>query len=139
MTDEQKEKLLRIINLSRKYSWMYNLHFEYRKCLPKVFREHLLVSYSAPAPLLAETPNPASQNEKPSDIDLLYEFSIHTPPFASSFKQSYPLRIFRQSYADWDDFTSNDLKNRYEPEGSETLQFLKQFILQNRTYLDVSL
>lgn len=138
MTDEQKEKLLRIINLSRKYSWMYNLHFEYRKCLPKVFREHLLVSYSAPAPLLAETPNPASQNEKPSDIDLLYEFSIHTPPFASSFKQSYPLRIFRQSYADWDDFTSNDLKNRYEPEGSETLQFLKQFILQNRTYLDVS-
>ena len=139
MTDEQKEKLAHIIKLSRKYSWMYNLHFEYRKCLPKVFREHLLISYSAPAPLLTDTSNSASQNDKLSDIDLLYEFSTHTPPFASSFKQSYPIRIFRQSYADWGDFTSNDLKNRYEPEWSEILQFLRQFILQNRTYLDVSL
>ena len=133
MTDEQKENLAHIINLSRKYSWMYNLHFEYRKCLPKTFREHLLISYSTPSPLLTTDPSQHfPQAEKLSDIDLLYEFSIHTPPFASSFKKSYPIRIFRQSYADWDDFTSNDLTKRYEPEWNNTLQFLKQFILQNR-------
>ena len=140
MTDEQKEKLTHIINLSRKYSWMYNLHFEYRKCLPKVFREHLLISYSAPTPLqTTDSSKPFPQIEKLSNIDILYEFSIHTPPFASSFKQSYPIRILQQSYAKGDDFTSNDLKNRYEPEWSETLQFLRQFILKNRAYLDVSL
>lgn len=139
ITAEQKEKLTHLINLSKRYSWTYNLHFEYRKCLPKVFRENLLISYSAPAPLQTETSFGSSpQNEKLFDIDLLYEFSVHTPPFASFLKKSYPIKIFRQSSTDWDDFTVNDMRNRYEPEWRKTLQFLRQFILQNRTYLDVS-
>ena len=137
--EEQKEKLIHIINLSRRYSWMNSLYFEYRKCLPTIFRENLLISYSAPIPLQMESPSrPSLQAEQLSDIDILYELSIHTSPFASSFKQSYPIKIFRQSYVDWNDFTLNDLKVRYEPEWSEALQFLQQLILQNRTHLDVS-
>ena len=135
LTSEQKESLAQIINLSSKHFRMYNLHFEYRKCLPKVFQEYLLISYSAPTPSQADTHSPPAPL---SDIDLLYKLSVHTPLFASSVKQSYPLRMFRQSHIDWDDFSENDMRSRYEPEWDNTLQFLKNLILQNRNYLNVS-
>ncbi|MDE0150895.1 MAG: hypothetical protein OXK80_00140 [Bdellovibrionales bacterium] len=113
MTTEQEEKFKDMMNFVRKYVWMYNLHFEYRKCLPTAFREHLLLSYSVPAPLeMGEDP------EKPVedylDINLFYEFSTYTSPFASAFKQNYPLYVLQQNNVSWNDFESNELRNRYE-------------------------
>ncbi len=138
MTVEQKESFTHTMNLARKYTWMQNLYFEYRKCFPQVFREHIWISYTAPVPFTTEeNPNNTLQQTL-SDIDILYEFSSYTAPFASSFKQSIPLRILQESNVHWNDFTSNDIRNRYEPKWNNTLQFLQHFISRNRKYLDVS-
>lgn len=142
MTPEQKENFNHMMDLIRKYIWMYNLYFEYRKCLPTLFREHLLFSYSVPVPLEI-TPDSQRLSEDNldislSDINFLYEFSAYTAPFVSPFKQNYPLRLFRQNNVSWNDFTSNDLRSRYEPEWQNTLEFLKYFISRNRMHLDVS-
>ena len=147
MTSAQQESFTYMMNLVRKYTWMQNLYFEYRKCAPQIFQEQIWISYSAPAPFnVAVDPHnalPPNSTENTdislSDINILYELSIQTPPFASSFKQSYPIRIFRQSNVNWNDFTENDIRKRYEPQWDNLLQFLQDFISRNRTYLDVSL
>lgn len=113
MTAEQKEKFTDMMSLVRKYAWMYNLHFEYRKCLPTAFREHLLLSYSASTPL-EMTLDPEKSTENHLDINIFYEFSAYTPPFASPFKQSYPLQVLQQNNVSWNDFESNELRSRYE-------------------------
>ena len=168
MTPEQKENFDHMMNLVKKYSWMYNLRFEYRACLPTAFRERLLFSYSVPVPLEitldSQTLSEDHLDIRLSDINIFYELSAYTSSFVSPFKQSYPLRVFRQNNVSWNDFTSNELRNRYEanwvedkkckedkankekeecgkiPESywNTTLEFLKNFISKNRMYLNVS-
>lgn len=150
MTPEQQESFTHMIDLIRRYSWALNLYFEYRRCIPTIFREHIFLSYTAPIPFTIETD---SVRAHLSDINILYEFSSHTPTFLSSFKQSYPLRILRQNNLSGRNFISNDLRNRYETnwvkEGrsneavpvskwNTTLNFLENFISRNRRYLNVS-
>jgi len=142
MTPEQTENFNHMVDLIRRYMWMYNLYFEYRKCLPVVFREHLLFSYSVPVPLEI-TPDSRrlsgeNLNISLSDINLLYEFSAYTAPFVSSAKQSYPLHLFRQKNVSWNDFISNNNRSRYEPNWQNIIEFLKHWISTKRMHLNVS-
>ena len=137
MTLEQKESFTHIMNLIRKYTWMKNLYFEYRKCLPQIFREHIWISYTAPAPFNEENPKNRVQQALPN-IDISYELSSYTPHYLSSLKQSTPLRTLQESSVPWNNFNSNNIKNNYESEWSNTLQFLQHFISQKREYLHVS-
>ena len=132
MTSEQRNSFTYMMNLVRKYIWMKNLYFEYRKCLPQIFREHIRLSYTAPTPFDKES------FEVSPGVGISYELSSYTPPFASSFKQNTPLRSLQESHIQWDNFHSNNIRNKYESEWISTLQFLQNFISQKRTYLNVS-
>ena len=156
MTIEQKEKFMTMMELIKKYMWMYNLYFEYRQCLPTAFREHLFLSYSTATPFQIKSDfNKSSEHHL--NISVFYEFSAYTPSFVSPFKQSQPLHVFQQNTVNWNDFESNELRKKYEGRWGEkckknkeecnkiheskwntTLEFLKTFISKNRTYLNVS-
>ncbi len=119
MTLEQKDSLTHMMHLVRKYIWMKNLYFEYRKCLPQIFREHIWLSYTASAPLNEENA------EAPPSVDVSYELASYTPHFSSSFKQNTPLRSLQESNIQWNNFHSNSARSKYESEWAVIFNFYK--------------